>query len=150
MPSITKIQELIENTWSNGFDLQDKTQLGGCLKGAAKWIGASDVCTMLSALRLRYEVVAWRLSLKCSLLIKKLIYSKEPSLSTWTRRMEVKRRIRPQFTILFKFVNANLMRPKYNKKTLLVLTQRLLLLHIRNSDDTFIQYIFSIMVIVVR
>ena len=57
MPSITKIQQLIENAWRNGFDLQGKAQLGGCLKATAKWIGASDVCAMFSALRVRCVVV---------------------------------------------------------------------------------------------
>lgn len=54
IPSITKIQQLIENAWNNGFDLPGKQQLGGSIKNTAKWIGASDVCAMFSSLRIRY------------------------------------------------------------------------------------------------
>lgn len=57
MPSITKIQQMIENAWNSGFDLDGKTQLGGSLRNTAKWIGASDVCAMFSFLRVRTELV---------------------------------------------------------------------------------------------
>jgi hypothetical protein len=53
MPSVTKIQQLIENAWQNGFDLLGKAQLGGTLKNTSKWIGASDVCAMFSFLKIR-------------------------------------------------------------------------------------------------
>jgi len=53
MPSITKIQQLIENAWSNGFDLLGKQSLGGSIKNTAKWIGASYVCAMFSSLRIK-------------------------------------------------------------------------------------------------
>ena len=55
MPSITKIQQLIENAWSLGFDLEGKDQLGGKLYNTAKWIGASDICAMFSSLRIKYS-----------------------------------------------------------------------------------------------
>jgi zinc finger-containing ubiquitin peptidase 1 len=54
MPSITKLQQLIENAWNNGFDLAGKQQLGGSIKNTAKWIGASDICAMFSCLRIKY------------------------------------------------------------------------------------------------
>ncbi len=53
IPSITKIQSLIESAWSKGFDLEGKDQLGGTLTGSAKWIGATDVCAMFSSLRIK-------------------------------------------------------------------------------------------------
>lgn len=53
MPSITKIQQLIENAWAKGFDLIGRDQLNGVLKNTAKWIGASDICAMFSSLRIR-------------------------------------------------------------------------------------------------
>ena len=55
MPSITKIQELIETAWSHGFDVEGKNQLGGKLKHTAKWIGATDVCALLSWLKIKYS-----------------------------------------------------------------------------------------------
>ncbi len=56
MPSITKIQSLIENAWKSGFDLDGQSQLGGLLVGTSKWIGASDICAMFSCLRIRFFV----------------------------------------------------------------------------------------------
>ena len=53
MPSIRKIQQLIEKSWDLGFDLQGKSQFGGVLAGTARWIGASDVCSMFSSLRIK-------------------------------------------------------------------------------------------------
>lgn len=53
MPSITKIQSLIENAWSKGFDLEGKAQLNGTLVNTTKWIGATEVCAMLSFLRIK-------------------------------------------------------------------------------------------------
>lgn len=57
MPSISKIQQLIEQAWANGFDLMGKTQLGGVLHNTAKWIGASDVAAMFTYLKIRVELV---------------------------------------------------------------------------------------------
>ena len=53
MPSIRKIQQLIEKSWEMGFDLEGKNQFGGVLAGTARWIGASDVCSMFSSLRIK-------------------------------------------------------------------------------------------------
>jgi hypothetical protein len=54
MPSITKIQELIESAWAKGFDVMGKAQLGGKLKYTSKWIGATDLAAMFFSLRIRY------------------------------------------------------------------------------------------------
>lgn len=53
MPSVSKIQQLIENAWRNGFDLMGQAQLGGVLYKTAKWIGASDVAAMLLSLHIK-------------------------------------------------------------------------------------------------
>ena len=53
MPSVTKIQELIEIAWNHGFDVAGKNQLGGKIKNTAKWIGASDVCALFSYLKIK-------------------------------------------------------------------------------------------------
>jgi hypothetical protein len=57
MPSVTKIQQLIENAWQNGFDVLGKSQLGGSLKNTSKWIGATDVCAMFSYLKIKAELI---------------------------------------------------------------------------------------------
>lgn len=57
MPSVTKIQQLIENAWQNGFDVMGKSQLGGSLKNTSKWIGATDVCAMFSYLKIKTELI---------------------------------------------------------------------------------------------
>lgn len=53
MPSIFKIQDLIESAWSKGFDQIGRSQLGGKLKNTAKWIGSTDIAAMFLSLRIR-------------------------------------------------------------------------------------------------
>lgn len=69
MPSITKLQKLIENAWNNGFDVAGKAQLGGSLEATSKWIGASDVCAMFSSLRIKYFRFSFKLNKPLNLLI---------------------------------------------------------------------------------
>jgi hypothetical protein len=57
IPSIYKIQDLIESAWSKGFDLMGKEQLNGCLKNTSKWIGSSDIAAMFLSLRVRVELI---------------------------------------------------------------------------------------------
>lgn len=57
IPSITKIQSLIENAWSKGFDVEGRAQLGGKIVNTTKWIGATEVCAMLSSLRIKCELI---------------------------------------------------------------------------------------------
>lgn len=54
MPSISRLQEHIEWAWREGFDVQGADQLGGKLVNTRKWIGATEVVTVLSSLRIRY------------------------------------------------------------------------------------------------
>ncbi|XP_073991950.1 zinc finger-containing ubiquitin peptidase 1-like isoform X2 [Rhodnius prolixus] len=57
MPSISRLQQHIEWAWSQGFDTQGADQLGGQLVNTRKWIGATEVVTVLSSLRIRCQLV---------------------------------------------------------------------------------------------
>ncbi|KAG8241968.1 hypothetical protein J6590_075543 [Homalodisca vitripennis] len=57
MPSISRLQHHIEWAWHQGFDLQGCDQLGGKLSNTRKWIGATEVVTVLSSLRIRCQLV---------------------------------------------------------------------------------------------
>ena len=54
IPSIPKIQRLIEAAWQKGFDLQGSEQLGGKVINTTKWIGATEIVATLSALKIKY------------------------------------------------------------------------------------------------
>ena len=54
IPSIPKIQRLIEAAWQKGFDLQGSGQLGGKVINTTKWIGATEIVATLSALKIKY------------------------------------------------------------------------------------------------
>lgn len=54
IPSISKLQQLIETAWRQGFDPAGCEQLGGRLINTRKWIGATEVVTFLSSFRIRY------------------------------------------------------------------------------------------------
>lgn len=57
VPSISRLQSLIEAAWAQGFDLQGSEQLGCKLYNTRKWIGATEVVTLLSSLRIRCQLV---------------------------------------------------------------------------------------------
>ncbi|KAF2893498.1 hypothetical protein ILUMI_12680 [Ignelater luminosus] len=57
VPSISRLQNLIEQAWSQGFDVQGSEQLGCRLVNTRKWIGATEVVTLLSFLRIRCQLV---------------------------------------------------------------------------------------------
>lgn len=57
VPSISRLQSLIEQAWSQGFDIQGSEQLGCRLVNTRKWIGATEVVTLLSFLRIRCQLV---------------------------------------------------------------------------------------------
>ncbi|KAL6262101.1 hypothetical protein P5V15_007202 [Pogonomyrmex californicus] len=57
MPSISRLQKMIEWAWAQGFDIQGAEQLGGKLVNTRKWIGATEVFTLLSSLRIRCQLV---------------------------------------------------------------------------------------------
>lgn len=63
MPSIPKIQRLIEAAWEKGFDKQGCDQLGGRVVNTVKWIGATEIVATLSSLKVKYvllQIFDWR------------------------------------------------------------------------------------------
>ncbi|XP_076275679.1 zinc finger-containing ubiquitin peptidase 1-like isoform X2 [Rhynchophorus ferrugineus] len=57
VPSISRLQSLIEQAWSQGFDIQGSEQLECRLVNTRKWIGATEVATLLSFLRIRCQLI---------------------------------------------------------------------------------------------
>lgn len=57
IPSIPKIQKLIEAAWQKGFDLQGCEQLGGKVTNSTKWIGATDIVATLSSLKIKCRLI---------------------------------------------------------------------------------------------
>ncbi|CAG5134432.1 unnamed protein product [Candidula unifasciata] len=53
IPSIPKIQQMIELAWKKGFDPPGCRQLGGHLVNTSKWIGATEIVATLSSLGIR-------------------------------------------------------------------------------------------------
>ena len=53
IPSVNKLQKLIEKAWELGFDRQGKEQFGGSLVNSVKWIGASDIAAVFSSLKIK-------------------------------------------------------------------------------------------------
>ena len=54
IPSISRLQKMIEWAWAQGFDTQGAEQLGGKLVNTRKWIGPTEVVILLSSLRIKY------------------------------------------------------------------------------------------------
>ncbi|XP_038077960.1 zinc finger-containing ubiquitin peptidase 1-like [Patiria miniata] len=57
IPSISKLQQLIEAAWAKGFDPQGREQLGGRVANTRKWIGATEITAVLSSLRAKCRLV---------------------------------------------------------------------------------------------
>ncbi|KAG7210085.1 hypothetical protein KM043_011657 [Ampulex compressa] len=57
MPSISRLQKMIEWAWGQGFDTQGAEQLGGKLVNTRKWIGATEIATLLSSLRIKCQII---------------------------------------------------------------------------------------------
>lgn len=56
MPSISRLQRMVEAAWAQGFDVQGRDQLGK-LYNTRKWIGATEIVTVLSWLRIDCQLV---------------------------------------------------------------------------------------------
>lgn len=54
MPSILKLQQLIENAWKEGFDPHGSMQLEGRVVNTRKWIGATEIVAVLSSLHVKW------------------------------------------------------------------------------------------------
>ncbi|KAG6458218.1 zinc finger-containing ubiquitin peptidase 1 [Manduca sexta] len=57
VPSIPRLQLLVERAWQKGFDTQGSEQLGSKLYNTRKWIGACEVFTVLSSLRIKCQLI---------------------------------------------------------------------------------------------
>ncbi|CAK9817528.1 Zinc finger-containing ubiquitin peptidase 1 [Anthophora quadrimaculata] len=57
IPSISRLQRMIEWAWAQGFDTQGAEQLGGKLVNTRKWIGPTEVVILLSSLRIKCQLV---------------------------------------------------------------------------------------------
>lgn len=57
MPSISRLQKMVESAWAQGFDEQGKEQLGCKLQNTRKWIGATEIMTLLSWMRIECQMV---------------------------------------------------------------------------------------------
>lgn len=76
MPSIPKIQEMIEWAWKQGFDAQGCDQLDGKLYNTKKWIGATEVTALLSSMRIKlifYTVLYFFIRKKFKVTLKYLL-----------------------------------------------------------------------------
>ncbi|TSN21181.1 Zinc finger with UFM1-specific peptidase domain protein [Bagarius yarrelli] len=56
-PSIPRVQTLIEAAWAEGIDPQGASQFNGRLKGTRAWIGATEIYSVLTYLKLRARIV---------------------------------------------------------------------------------------------
>ena len=57
MPSISRLQKIIEDAWHQGFDRMGCEQLGGKLVNTRKWIGATEIYTFLSFCDIHCEII---------------------------------------------------------------------------------------------
>ncbi|XP_060067494.1 zinc finger-containing ubiquitin peptidase 1-like [Ylistrum balloti] len=57
IPSLPKIQRLIEAAWEKGFDKQGCEQLGGHVVDTTKWIGATEIAATLLSLKVRCQLL---------------------------------------------------------------------------------------------
>nr|XP_056712194.1 zinc finger-containing ubiquitin peptidase 1 [Euleptes europaea] len=57
IPCIPKIQSLIENSWKEGFDPQGASHFNSRLQGTKAWIGACEIYSLLTSLRLKCQIV---------------------------------------------------------------------------------------------
>ncbi|XP_051020160.1 zinc finger-containing ubiquitin peptidase 1 isoform X2 [Acomys russatus] len=57
VPCIPKIQSMIEDAWNEGFDPQGASQLNNKLQGTKAWIGACEIYTLLTSLRVKCRII---------------------------------------------------------------------------------------------
>ncbi|XP_012888285.1 PREDICTED: zinc finger with UFM1-specific peptidase domain protein isoform X1 [Dipodomys ordii] len=57
IPCIPKIQAMIEDAWKEGFDPQGASQLNNRLQGTKAWIGACEIYTLLTSLRVKCRII---------------------------------------------------------------------------------------------
>ncbi|XP_030054401.1 zinc finger-containing ubiquitin peptidase 1 [Microcaecilia unicolor] len=57
IPCIPKIQSMIEDAWKEGFDPQGASHFKGRLQGTRAWIGACEIYTLLTCLKLKCRIL---------------------------------------------------------------------------------------------
>ncbi|XP_063166854.1 zinc finger-containing ubiquitin peptidase 1 [Candoia aspera] len=57
VPCIPKIQTSIEDAWKEGFDPQGASHFNSRLQGAKAWIGACEIYSLLTSLRLKCQII---------------------------------------------------------------------------------------------
>ncbi|XP_076772616.1 zinc finger-containing ubiquitin peptidase 1 isoform X2 [Arvicanthis niloticus] len=57
VPCIPKIQSMIEDAWNEGFDPQGASQLNNKLQGTKAWIGACEIYTLLTSLKVKCRII---------------------------------------------------------------------------------------------
>ncbi|XP_023330509.1 zinc finger with UFM1-specific peptidase domain protein [Eurytemora carolleeae] len=57
MPSIPRLQEILEQAWRAGFDRAGCEQLGGKIVNTRKWIGATEIYTILTYCGIEAELI---------------------------------------------------------------------------------------------
>ncbi|CAF0882446.1 unnamed protein product [Didymodactylos carnosus] len=57
IPSVTRLQQLIEEAWRNGFDSQGREQFNGRLYQSTKWIGPTEITACLAHCKIKTELL---------------------------------------------------------------------------------------------
>ncbi|XP_007908528.1 zinc finger-containing ubiquitin peptidase 1 isoform X1 [Callorhinchus milii] len=57
IPSIPKLQSMIEETWKRGFDPQGAAHFKNKLQGTRAWIGATEIYSLLTFLRVKCRII---------------------------------------------------------------------------------------------
>ncbi|XP_074943600.1 zinc finger-containing ubiquitin peptidase 1 isoform X2 [Phalacrocorax aristotelis] len=57
IPSIPKIQSMIEDAWREGFDPHGASHFNNRLHGSKAWIGASEIYSLLTSLRIKCQII---------------------------------------------------------------------------------------------
>lgn len=78
VPSIPRIQQFIEAAWTSGFDRQGSEQLGCKLINTRKWIGATEIATVLRSLQIRAKILDFHQATGCD--------GTHPEMFSWIKR----------------------------------------------------------------
>ncbi|XP_071662708.1 zinc finger-containing ubiquitin peptidase 1 isoform X1 [Patagioenas fasciata] len=57
IPSIPKIQSMIEDAWREGFDPHGASHFNNRLRGSKAWIGACEIYSLLTSLRIKCQII---------------------------------------------------------------------------------------------
>ena len=58
VPSISRLQGLIEEAWAKGYDVQGCEQLGNKIVNTRKWIGATEIVAFLTSHNIKVRVIS--------------------------------------------------------------------------------------------